>query len=408
MGKLFYKYQSIIFVLINCCWLSCQSDKRTDWNENYDRQSKQPFGYRIAYENLDEIFPTARIKAGKKMMAEIREYNTSRQNQSGHIILAVGKNLQFSSDELNELLLFVRNGNGLLMLADHYSDNIYQHFGVNPSRGNPEWFGLRDTLHHQTLNLFYSADNTSYFYSGLPVQNHFKMNNTFNRNYILGYNKLMHYPNVIQDSSENGLWILSCIPGTFTNHFMLSDSNRQYYERLLSNFSEYPQSVSWYNYRVKSENEDTQKSSWSSLLKFPPLRYAFLLILALLTLYAIFQSKRRQRIIQVIQQPGNASLEFVETVGLLYLNKGNHRNMADKMIHHFFELVRTRYALNPKELHTEFTISLSRKTGQSIAETQSFIDYLAYIRQQSVLSEEDLRNLYHRIQKFIPHGNSAV
>ncbi|QLH46761.1 MAG: hypothetical protein HWD58_14685 [Bacteroidota bacterium] len=59
------------------------------------------------------------------------------------------------------------------------------------------------------------------------------MNNTFNRNYILGYNKLMHYPNVIQDSSENGLWILSCIPGTFTNHFMLSDSNRQYYERLL-------------------------------------------------------------------------------------------------------------------------------------------------------------------------------
>lgn len=408
MGKPFQKYLPILLLPFIWLWISCQSDKQTNWNENYDRQSKQPFGYRIAYDHLDEIFPTARIKAGKKMMAEIREYNTSNKNQGGHIILVVGKTLQFSEIELDELIQFTRNGNGLLMLADLYSENIYRHFQVMPSRKNMEWYGLRDTLQRQTVHLIYSGENQSYSYSGLPIQNHFKLKSSFHQDDVIGYNKLIQCPNVIHDSSENGLWILSCVPGTFTNHFMLQDSNRHYYESLLSHFSEYPTSVSWYNYRFKSENEDSKKSSWSSLLKFPPLRYAFLLILALLTLYAVFQSKRRQRIIQVLDKPGNASLEFVETVGLLYFNKGNHRNIADKMIHHFFEQVRNRYALNPMELHAEFILGLSRKSGQALAETQSFIDYLTYIRQQSNLTEEDLRHLYHLIQKFTPHGNTAV
>lgn len=408
MGNFFQIYQPILLLLLGCMWLSCQSDKQTNWNENYDRQSKQPFGYRIAYDHLDEIFPSARIKAGKKMMAEIREHNTSKNNQGGHIILVVGKNLQFSDEELKELLQFTQNGNGLLMLADQYSDNIYRHFQVAPSRNTMDWYGLRDTILQQTVHLIYTGENQSYSYSGIPIQNHFKIKSTFHPEYIIGYKESMQDPNVINDSCENGLWILSCVPGTFTNHFMLQDSNRHYYESLLSHFSEYPNSVSWYNYRFKSENEDSQKSSWSSLLKFPPLRYAFLLILALLTLYAIFQSKRRQRIIQVVDKPGNASLEFVETVGLLYFNKGNHRNIADKMIHHFFEQVRNRYALNPKELQADFILGLSRKSGQALAETQSFIDYLTYIRQQSTLTEEDLRHLYHLIQKFTPHGNTAV
>ena len=55
------------------------------------------------------------------------------------------------------------------------------------------------------------------------------------------------------------------------------------------------------------------------------------------------QGKRKQRIIPVITPLKNTSLEFVETIGRLYYQKGTRSGIAHKKIIFFLDFIRTRY-----------------------------------------------------------------
>jgi hypothetical protein len=225
---------------------------------------------------------------------------------------------------------------------------------------------------------------------------------------VLGYSGEKNHPNLLAYEKNQGIWFIHHSPIVFSNYFMLQNQNRAYYELLLSYLNEYPNSVSWFNYFTKSENETTQKETWTSLLKYPALRYAFFILLGLLLVYTLFQSKRKQRIIPPRESNANASLEFAETVGLLYLNTGNHKNLSDKMIQFYLENMRIKFGIRSKLSDDAFVEMLSRKTGHSRVETKSFVDYLIYIRQNSDIAETDIKHLYHQIQKFSTYGNTPL
>ena len=105
----------------------------------------------------------------------------------------------------------------------------------------------------------------------------------------------------------------------------------------------------------------------------PALATALWLLLALVGLILLFESKRRQHSIPVRAPLRNTSLDFVKTIGRLYFQRKDNRNLAIKMTNHWLEYIRSRYTLPTSKLDGEFEKRLSFKTGIDIEEIHTIV-----------------------------------
>jgi hypothetical protein len=131
--------------------------------------------------------------------------------------------------------------------------------------------------------------------------------------------------------------------------------------------------------------------------------WAFWLILSLLALFILFDSKRRQRIIKPLQPNINTSVAFTETVGRLYLQKKDNRNIADKMITYFLEHIRNQYFLNTNQLNDEFMDTLTRKSNMQLLQTQKLFGTIHEIQQSQQINDQQLLSLNQQIENFYKH-----
>jgi hypothetical protein len=136
------------------------------------------------------------------------------------------------------------------------------------------------------------------------------------------------------------------------------------------------------------------------LIVTPPLRWAMYVALAALLLFMAFEAKRRQRVIPVIRPLANTTLEFTQTIGRLYYQHRDHKNIAEKQITYFLDHLRSHYYVQTQEFNDELFDRLRAKTGQPLAEITALFNLIAYVRQQPVVSEDQLLQLHRSIQKF--------
>jgi len=125
---------------------------------------------------------------------------------------------------------------------------------------------------------------------------------------------------------------------------------------------------------------------------------AFWMLVVLLFLYFFTEVKRRQRLIPEYSKPANDSLEFVTTIGKLYYERGDHKNLAEKLTLFFLDYVRNKYKLSTNELNATFVQQLSLKTGISTDELTKLIDTLVTIKLSDRISEQQLLQ-YHQQPK---------
>ena len=136
-------------------------------------------------------------------------------------------------------------------------------------------------------------------------------------------------------------------------------------------------------------------------MRYRSTRWALLLSIFVAAVYLLFQLKRRQRVIDIVEPLKNDSVSFVETVGRLYYNKGNHANLAEKMTQQFMEWVRMHYYLNTNLLSEEFAQQLTMKSGQPEAMVHELLEMIRDLRTGSVKPDDAyLYQLYRIIQQF--------
>ena len=155
----------------------------------------------------------------------------------------------------------------------------------------------------------------------------------------------------------------------------------------------------YYNKKNYPPNGKEGKSGLSILLQYPAMA-AFWLLLLLLIVYILFGGKRRQRIVQTIAPNTNTTVAFTETIGQLYLQKKDNRNIADKMITYFQEFIRKQYFLNTSQVNNDFVSTLSRKGNVSKAGTETLFNLITEIQQQEQISDAQLLLLNQQIENF--------
>lgn len=203
----------------------------------------------------------------------------------------------------------------------------------------------------------------------------------------------------------------------FTNFYMMKNDNSDYVFKALSYLPE--QVTFWDEYvnamsigktaksisksREAKGEENAEESPFKFIVSQPALKWAYLITLTALLIYLIFEGKRRQRIIPIMETPQNTSLQFVETIGSLYHNQKDHKSIAEKKITHLLAFIRTKFYLKTTEINQEFKSDLSNKSGISPQEITDLFDYISFVQNNDYITENQLITLNEQIENF--YGN---
>ena len=183
-------------------------------------------------------------------------------------------------------------------------------------------------------------------------------------------------------------------PMFLTNYYMLNNGDYRYAEGIFSYLPD--RKTIWF----LSANEYVSDSPMRFILSQPALRYAWYIFLLSLPLFAFFHAKRRQRIIPVKEPLKNSSAEFVKTIGNLYLQEGNVKDMAHKKATYFLNKVRTDLMIDTQHLDNHFVHRLQLKTGakaQTIEEVMPLLKKALHA--QAPVQESELMKLNELLDK---------
>lgn len=416
------KYSPVLLLvlLLHSCIKPGDKQKKL-WTVTLKKEDKNPYGTYLAYHSLQYYFPQATIDS---LSSQFHYNNIDNKMISGYdqpsALVVVGLDFYVSENELAKLLDYVNSGNELVIFCSHLDDKIENLLNCYKSNNGYEELPLNTYNNGNNLNLLKLINDTGkiYGYEGHTITGYFytpRDSSTADSNlysYKEGYSAaysiyasthtdtlglIKKELNFVRYKVGAGHITLHAAPLVLSNYFLLQRNNTQYLDGIWQTLPSNLSRIYWNEYYKRTADV----SDFGILWRYPATRWALCLALISLLLYVLFEAKRRQRIIPIVTPLTNTSVSFVETVGRLYFNKSNHANMADKMVQHFLEWVRTRYYLNTNELNDIFIKQLTMKSGKTEANVRYIVDMIHELRLgQSTVDEAFLFQLYNTIQEF--------
>jgi hypothetical protein len=215
---------------------------------------------------------------------------------------------------------------------------------------------------------------------------------------ILGRDALGRPDLVRFNYKGGGTLYLHFAPMAFTNFFLLHKNNKAYYDNALSYLPSTAEAVIWDDYFRYDRTNNF--SALQYIMNNRSLKWAFWLLLLLFALIYGFDSKRKQRIVPVIDPLRNTSLDFVKTIGRLYYQRRDNHNLALKMVVHFQDYVRTRYNLPVTALDEDFVERLSYKTGFPKENLRELAEYIKTLPGKRYVPDGELLDFEKKVKEF--------
>lgn len=375
-----------------------QLDKQRTANVTYEYKDKGPYGGYVAFNWLHELWKDQKPAVITRPFASAYTHNADLKNQGNVYIIVANRSFTDAAD-VRAMSSFISDGNTLVLAVAQPDSLLQATFGFEVGQRDFQLF--RDSASIQKFLSPRLGADTTFAYNGFYSANYFTAVDTAVTT-ILGTNR-SDDPNFITITRGNGHLLVLLNPLMLTNYFLLHKDNRKALENITTYVPNYvPESRIFWDefYKKQTEPRQGDESEWSVLMRYKAMRWALWLTLLLALIYVAFESKRRQRIIPEILPLKNTSAEFVITLGKLYYQHHDNKNLAGKMVQHLMEYIRTRYYLNTQHLSEEFVEHLSGKSGYPLDRTRELIQYVALTRTQSQLSDEQLHAFYINTYQF--------
>jgi hypothetical protein len=362
-------------------------------NPPYRYTDKEPMGTNLAYRLLPGQFTADISLASKKINGNANPLAYVK----GTAYIIIGKEMNLDDEELGQLLAYVYRGNEFFISGNDIDYRLLDTLGIKYGYDT----ALAETLEHKKNTSLQIADTLNYgnkqhgfFY--YPFAGIFKTHNE-ETSKVLGLNE-NKLPNYIVVKYGKGKFYFHAAPAAFSNYFLLTANNTEYFSQVFSYLNKDANTVYWGDIYKFGEKKDF--SALSIFWKNPLLKYALLGACTLMLLYIAFGSKRKRRLIPELPANTNASLSFVQTIGNLYLQKKDNRNIAIKKITYFLEWVRNNYHINTNNVNAEFVQALSRKSGIAEQRVQLLMEKAAYVNESDSITDQDLFEINNLIDEF--------
>lgn len=371
---------AIIFLIVKIF-----TPEPTDWKQSYSKNDKIPYGSYLLYEQLNQLFPGKNIES-----TNLPFYNISiqREIKEKNIIIICN---YFNPDELDTrvLLELLDNGNDVLIASASFGNKLSDSLKIQTYYS---YFNDLDTNEFNFVNPELKRE-VNYRFSQGNYEHYFYMFDTTNA-LVLGINGQGH-PNFIKMKIGSGTLFLHTIPNVFTNYNLLK-SERDYIYKSLSYLK--VRDVIWDEY-YKEVNK-YQSTPIRYILSQPSLKWGYFTFLFAMILFVIFKGKREQRIIPVIKPLTNTTLEFIQTVGNVYLKQSNHKNIAKKKIIYFLDHIRNKYGIRTNELNNDVIKQLSEKSNYDERELNKIKTIIFNIENSTSIKKEILLELNNLLENF--------
>jgi len=386
-------------VLFSGCFKSSRGVRIPRLNPKYGYKDKEPMGAYAAYHYINSLFNYGVTDVINKPFSKLRyEINYDKS-----LYIIVAKAVFMSKDDLESMMNYVGNGNTLFISAEYIDEKLIDTLGAKVSFDFSAFFAQSEYNMEKKdtwLSLAHEdkAGKQKYGFFFVPFNNKVLSYDT-SVTQELGYNE-SNDPNFIAIDHGQGKFILHIGPAAFSNYFLLTGNNKEYLEKTFSYFKAETSSVYWDNYYRLRRNSGEEFSIVNFFKKQPPLYYAFLLTLAALLIFIAFGGKRKQRFVPERIPNNNTTISYTETIGRLYLQKKDNRNIALKMFTYFLEHVRNIYYLNTQTLNNEFSEALSRKSGVPETKVKHLLQLMDDADQSDNISDIRLLELHNLIQEY--------
>jgi hypothetical protein len=399
--------------ILACISLVLGCEKKTNWRENFRENSRDPFGLYILYNESPELFSDGYVTLLENNILDHLNNLYYEDEAEFHYVCIKDNADKITQQGVDKLLSYVEDGGTAFFSLNDFSVELRQTLGFQTKSLEPiitSWQNTEATVSYlkglkgELKFTNKDFDDTSYAYDRNLRRHYFSNFDNYNT-VVLGTQKIedKDEPIFLKVYYGQGIVYLHTQPSVFTNYNLLKD-NYEYAEKALSYLPDgeilWDPQLRWSDYQDNDDNTKESESIFNFFLQNPSLKWFLYLALIALFTFLLFNARRKQRPIPIIDPPKNSTLEFTHTISNLYLLNGDHKNMIDKKIQYFLEKVRSQYYLDTSNLNQEFIEKLAAKSGNKLESTKELISYILYLNQKEDGVPNELMNLSKRIDKF--------
>ena len=365
--------------------------KPVNWYPSYAAKHKIPYGTYILRNELKNLVES------EISDIKIPPYSFLQDTTKTGTYIFINDAVNFGKEEFNKLLNFVDRGNDVF-LSTH---------GVMIDTLGLETKNTYTVAYEQKpfFKLYNRKLSTKEFDFDRPLYNtYFKKIDTL-KTIVLGKTgfvnkeneRISEGVNFIKHSYGKGNLFLHTFPEAFTNYYILNSVNREYTASVLSYVAK-NKPVFWDAYYKTGKSRITSPMHY--LLSSKHLKWAYYIALLGVLFFIIFEGKRKQRFIKVIEPLKNQTLAFTRTIANMYYEKSEHKNIAEHKITYLLEYIRTKLHVPTATINDTFYNYVSSRSGTSIENVEALFKYVDFVHSQHTITKEQLIKLNTLIEKF--------
>ncbi len=429
-------------------WMGQRDKDKFNWEETYDETSQQPYGTHIIHEILRGYLPRelgGKVEDLKKKIALSLPTNDKDSAIANYVF--VGDGFFIDTADLDKLMLFVEHGGRAFISANAVPNHFLKRLtysvcdnAIEQNTNNEDSTKTNDAIDDAYINDYYSFHRFKTFYSDTvttnfkhtqllepqsftysflhknePIAYEWAYIDTRDSGNLCSENSTLiapigtidtHKTNFIKITYGDGAVFLHTTPLAFSNIHLLDSAHVRYAEKALSHLQNGV--IYWdtksrvFKDAINSMNGNPhfdKKSPLKYVLAQPSLRWAWFLFLGLIAAYMLFMSKRKQRIIPILEEKTNTSLQFIQTIGSMYFRQNEQVSICDMKMKQFQTFVRERYKLLSRTMDDEFVKTLAMKSGISDSDVRGITLFEKRIAHNDI-TEDVMIEFHHQLNRF--------
>ena len=373
--------------------------KPIDWSVSLDPDDKIPYGTFVLQNELERRY---NLHASD----DLTFYEITKLDETPSVIFALTQELALDSLDSQSLFDFAAQGGTVFLSAWEFSGlfadtlnlETTQNFilGFNLDQG----LELRDSVTLGFVNPHLNPEQ-KYYYKSPVAEAHFTSIDTANVS-VVAIND-HELPVLLYRKWGRGSFYISSTPLVFTNYYLLKSPNESFVEGSLSLLNK-PDLIRTHHYQT-----NLQSVGFETPLRFivenKALKWAYWLTLGTLLIFVLFEAKRKQRMIPIINPLRYTTLDFTHTMGRLYFEQGDHANIMDKMTTYLLEDIRHNFFIKTNEINDSFYQRLSKKSGVTESQVRDLFNLVKRTRSATPLTDQNLLELNKKITAFRKAAN---
>ncbi len=354
-----YIYVYVVFIVFFLVYIVNHDLKKNDdinWNKTYLNNDKGPAGAYLFHELLKMRSDTI-INFYKSI------YQLGDTNVINSVIVFYENLPSWTKEDSIAVDKLIKKGNDIIVISS-YPGKAFEQFRIfseYPYDYQDDSLLIKPSF---TLQPTYKTGiNMNYTY---PIYCNHAYFSRFDSNnvtvFLTNDKKDKFYGLSYPLPFKNKIYFIS-LTDIFLNYFISNHPNRYLIYSLLDYMIPDKKTIIWPKSNIMIHED---KSILDLIFNNKSLYFAWLILLFTLILYAVFDSRRNQRMVPVISPPENDTLKFVDVVANSYLKSKYHHVVAGEIIQYFRESIKKSYHIDILQADKNELLQLSNLSGNSL------------------------------------------